>query len=373
MTLNTQTKYNTPVFKKNQPDDSYKIQALPEPSGAYPYRLSLSTILPDVNDQKLVFHLVGDTGNLRDTDFLHAVASAMTTQCEGQLETETPRFLYHLGDIVYNHGEARQYHRQFFEPYEKYPGPVLAIAGNHDSDVNPESDMPYRSLDAFTTVFCDTASQPVTFSKSGRKSMVQPNVYWTLSTPLATIIGLHTNVPKYGAVSAEQQAWFKEELKNAGLERPGKALIVCLHHAPYSADVNHGASPPMIELLESAFNETGVRPDIVFSGHVHNYQRFTKRYNDGIQIPFIVAGAGGYDELHPIAALDDDRFFNESPLLKNILLEKYCDDRHGFLKIILTKTQVGVNLTGEYYKVYNQQQDTEPDIELTDSFILQLD
>ncbi|MGZ3755432.1 MAG: metallophosphoesterase family protein [Mucilaginibacter sp.] len=372
MTLNTDTKYNTPVFKKNQPDDSYKIQPLPPASGAYPYRLSLSSVLPDLNDQKLVFHLVGDTGNLRDTEFLHAVASAMTAQCEGQLETHTPRFLYHLGDIVYNHGEAPQYHRQFFEPYEKYPVPILAIAGNHDSDVNPESAVPYHSLDAFTTVFCDTASQPVSFSKSGRKSIVQPNVYWTLNTPLATIIGLHTNVPKYGAVSAEQRAWFIEELKSANLERPGKALIVCLHHAPYSADVNHGASLPMIELLESAFNESGVRPDIVFSGHVHNYQRFIKRYNDGGLVPFIVAGAGGYDELHPIATVEDDRFDNKSPLLHDILLEKYCDNHHGFLKIILTKTLGGVNLTGEYYQVSNQQEDTRPAIVLTDSFTLQL-
>jgi hypothetical protein len=37
------------------------------------------------------------------------------------------------------------------------------------------------------------------------------------------------------------------------------------------------------------FTAMGIRPDIVFSGLVHNYQRFAKHYPDGTHLPYIVA------------------------------------------------------------------------------------
>ena len=296
--------------------------------------------------------MVGDTGSVRRDDFQRSVAQAMAAQYQRPKKNDQAKFLFHLGDIVYNFGEAANYANQFFKTYHHYPGPIVAIAGNHVSDVNPESEVPYQSLDAFTTVFCDQLPNRVIFSDGDkRKSVTQPNVYWTLEMPLANIIGLHTNVPKYGAVTTVQREWFKNELNNADLERPGKALIVCMHHAPYSADINHGSSLPMIEFLESVFAETGVKPDIVFSGHVHNYQRFTKQYADGTKVPFIVAGAGGYDELHTIARLDDARFNNDHSSLDGVVLNKACDQNYGFLEISLERKTSGVELTGKYHTV----------------------
>lgn len=346
-------KYATPVLKKDQPDDTFKFQPLPEPTGKYPYHLSLKTIQPAASHDKLIFHMVGDTGSVRNPGFQRLVAAEMIKQYQGaEAVQDQPQFLYHLGDIVYNFGEEDQYQKQFFEPYQKYPGPIFAIAGNHDSDVNPDSKVPYKSLSPFTAVFCDTECRPIRFSGDiARKSMIQPNIYWTLETPLANIIGLHSNVPKFGIIPPEQRSWFIEELKTSHQERPGKALIVCLHHAPYSADINHGSSLPMIKFLESAFEETGIRPDIVFSGHVHNYQRFEKQYADGTTLPFIVAGGGGYDELHPIALEDDDWFSGETPLFEGVQLQSYCDNKHGFLKIAIEKHERGLTLTGEYYTI----------------------
>ena len=43
-----------------------------------------------------------------------------------------PSFFYHLGDVVYNFGEAAYYYDQFYEPYRNYPAPILGIPGNHD-------------------------------------------------------------------------------------------------------------------------------------------------------------------------------------------------------------------------------------------------
>jgi predicted phosphodiesterase len=364
------TKYKTPVIKKDQPDDTYKFQPIPAPTGNYPYRLSLAEVLPEVNDQRMSFHMVGDTGSLRNPDFQRLVTRAMVMQYDTVPKARQPQFLYHLGDVVYNFGEAERYCDQFFRPYEQYPGPIMAIAGNHDSDINPDNPVPYKSLDAFITVFCDTARKPVAFNcNPERKSMIQPNIYWTLEAPLATVIGLHGNVPRYGVITREQRAWFIEELKSAAVGRVHKMLIVCLHHAPYSADTNHGSSLPMIEFLDGVFNETGIRPDIVFSGHVHNYQRFSKHYTDGAAVPYVVAGGGGYDELHAIAAVDDGRFTNDNALFEGVHLESYCDTKHGFLQIAIERKGAELALTGEYYTLSHEEPADEPSTAvLTDRF-----
>lgn len=370
-------KCNTPVFKKNQPDDRFKFQPLPKPTGRYPYHLNVQDVLPSVTNEQMTFHILGDTGSMRNPDFIRHVVAAMESQYEASTGNEsTPQFLYHLGDVVYNHGEASQYRKQFFEPYQHYPAPIFAIAGNHDSDVNPESETRYNSLDAFKAVFCDTASRTVPFSGNAeRKSMAQPHIYWTLKAPLAHIIGMHSNVPKFGIVTPEQRSWLVQELITADRQRPDKALILCIHHSPYSADINHGASIPMIDLLESVFEETGVRPDVVFSGHVHNYQRFTKSYAHGKPVSFIVAGAGGYDELHEVAMKDDQNFTSEKPQFEGVNLEKYCDDQHGFLKIKIEKNNKQLTLSGKYYTIPHVSRfryDAEPEPSLADEFCIVL-
>jgi predicted phosphodiesterase len=349
-------KYTTPVIKKDQPDDSHKFQQVPAPTGQYPYHLQLEKVVAHQSEDKLVFHMVGDTGSLRSPDFQKLVAEQMEHQFEGRNLRDRPAFLYHLGDVVYNHGEIERFEKQFFEPYQNYPAPIFAIPGNHDSDVNPDNPVPYTSLSAFKEVFCSPQASAVAFSGgNSRKSMIQPNVYWTLETPLANIIGLYGNVTKYGAITADQREWFINELKWAGAQRPQKALIVCIHHAPYSADINHGSSVPMIELFENAYQETGIRPDIVLSGHVHTYQRFSKKYGDGVEVPFIVAGAGGYDELHPVAEISDKRFTSENSLLDGVSLENYCDTKHGFLKMTIEKTLSGIEFMIEYFTIPHEK------------------
>lgn len=357
MKSNYPQKFNKPVFKRDVPDDSFKFQPAPAPTGEYPYHLNLESVLSLPDPDKLAFHMVGDTGSIRTPDFQKLVVGEMVRQYEAADDTGyEPRFLFHLGDVVYNFGEASEYQRQFFEPYQKYPGPIFAIPGNHDSDINPDSRVNYHSLDAFKAVFCDTESHTVSFSGNAeRKSMVQPNVYWTLVTPLANIIGMYCNITKFGVVTSDQREWLIHELRAADKERPGKALILCLHHSPYSADINHGSSIPMIELLESAFEETGIYPDIVFSGHVHNYQRFSRHYKSGRVLPFIVAGSGGYDELHPVAYTNDYRFTSELPLFDGVNLEASCDTKHGFLKVLLERTADGIIMVIEFYTLPHER------------------
>ena len=53
----------------------------------------------------------------------------------------------------------------------------------------------------------------------------------------------------------------------------------------------------MRQLLEDAFAASSRTPDLVLTGHVHNYQRFTVPQADKT-LTYIVAGAGGYPNLH---------------------------------------------------------------------------
>ncbi|WP_134091342.1 metallophosphoesterase [Olivibacter sp. XZL3] len=341
-----------PVVLETLVDDTFKVKPLPQPHGKWPYRLRVERFLPEIDERasSISFHVVGDTGSMKQRSFQHMVAREMTKQLLVENNLSAPSFMLHLGDVVYNYGEASEYPAQFFKPYEQYPAPIFALAGNHDADINPEAAARYESLDAFMKVFCAKSSDSVPFSESSsRLSVTQPNVYWTLVTPLANIICLYGNATKYGYISEEQEAWFVQELLSAQKDRPKKAIIVCVHQAPYSADTNHGSSLNMITFLERSFHAAGVKPDLVLSGHVHNYQRFSKHYEDGATVPYVVAGAGGYADLHRIAEPGDPAVLDDLPIMKSVHLENYCDSYHGFLKIKLDKQEVGILITCEYF------------------------
>jgi hypothetical protein len=45
---------------------------------------------------------------------------------------------------------------------------------------------------------------------------------------------------------------------------------------------------------------------MVLAGHVHNYQRLTKVLAGGGQLPHLVAGAGGYHNLHHVMTVNGE-------------------------------------------------------------------
>jgi acid phosphatase type 7 len=252
-----------------------------------------------------------------------------------------PSFLYHLGDVVYFNGEHEYYYDQFYEAYEYYPKPIFAIPGNHDGCVPPHDDST-SSLEAFIENFC--ADKPnITadaVSITTRDAMTQPYVYWTLEAPLVTFIGLYSNADEHeGYFDEEQLNWFTNELKTAP---QNKALIVTVHHPAYSGDNSRGSSTQVAEILDNAFDQTAIRPDLVLSGHVHNYQRFTRRFDDGEQIPYIVAGAGGYPAAHYM--LEPDAKPNVPLTITkggvNVTLENYSDNRFGYLLLKVTENTI---------------------------------
>jgi predicted phosphodiesterase len=362
-----------PVFKIKALDDQEKFKPLPAPTGTYPYHLVIDKVIPTISNQKMVFHMAGDTGGFQLPFIKHLVANEMAKQCEVFKGTDDcPSFMFHLGDVVYNFGQAKEYFSQFFEPFDTYPGPIFAISGNHDADVDPMDPENPASLKAFLKVFCDTQQRPIAFAGSSKRlSNIQPNIYFTLKTPLVNFICLYGNVPRFGTITDIQRDWFIQELIEAGSQKNDKALIICVHQSAYSADMNHGSSRRMQDFLQTSFETTNVYPAAIFSGHVHNYQRFTKTYANGTKVPFIVAGAGGYAELHKIAAVNDPDFPDADAAFDSVVLENYCDDEYGFLKIRIERNENQINLNGEFYTIYTSQRH-QSSITLFDEFSLNM-
>jgi hypothetical protein len=323
-----------------------KPEPLPEPRGKPPYRLDLADILGAAAvakieaSGKLVLHTVGDSGGVKQPEYQDNVALAM--EAEYTTLDLPPSFFYHLGDVVYYYGQRAFYYDQFYEPYMHYPGAIVGIAGNHDGAVTPaaEGEEPPEtvSLEGFTTNFCaapDTHTPEA--GESPRLAMTQPNVYWTLTTPFATIIGLYTNVPDHGWVDGTQAAWVASEVAAAASD---KALIVAAHHPVYSADAFHGSSPNIGELLDGAFAKAGRAADLVLNGHVHNYQRFIREYN-GKPLTYVVAGDGGYYNLHKMGHVNGQppppHWYDEE---LGVTLESYNQLDHGFLTLTVSRDAI---------------------------------
>jgi hypothetical protein len=304
--------------------------------------------------KQLVFHSVGDTGGIKGEEAQEAVAHAMEAQIQTAAAKDRPAFFFHLGDVVYFNGLVHLYNAQFYDPYKYYPAPIFAIPGNHDGDTatrkgdEPDSE---PTLTGFMKNFCAPQAEHM---DSYRELMTQPYVYWTLdAAPYLRIIGLYSNVDGSldGRGRNEQQAWFAQQMKDAP---SNQALLVAVHHPPYSLDAPHGGSPDILAALESACAAAKRWPDAVLSGHVHNYQRFTREIGKR-QIPFIVAGNGGYaDSQRAVHQLQLDQNGNPIPQKKRfkttrpgVFLEFYEEKNPGFLRLTVDAKTLQI----EYYIV----------------------
>jgi acid phosphatase type 7 len=317
------------------------FQPLPAPTGPAPYRLTLADVagFANVSHTTRVLHVIGDTGGVKDPNPQLEVAKALAADASAN----GVELAYHVGDISYFNGAEVEYGPQFYEAYADYNLPIFAIPGNHDGD--PEDDGE-PSLRAFMENFCSsTPTLPTKWAEFNRTTMDQPNCYWTLTDEFVTVIGLYSNVPSGGVIQPDQAAWLVEELNAAPTDR---ALIVALHHPPYSCDAHHGGSEAMGRILDTAFAAAGRWPDMVLSGHVHDYQRIHRVCNDvdgkyQKTIPYIVCGAGGYHNLHAMAS-------DASPGLEvdpGVTLEAFDATQWGFLRLSITTTAI----EGEYVGV----------------------
>lgn len=368
-----------PVQSKHFVLPHFPFQPLPPPNGQPPFHFDLSQLLHAdevekiAQSGKLVFHSIGDTGDERGKQ-MDFVAAMMTQDYDDSPDGAAPAFFYHLGDVVYFAGDIDGYGENFYETYAEYPGLIVSIPGNHDCQPDDPQDGPVdpnkKPLDGWIQNFMSKNPSQLGSLKttSSRTQMNLPNVYWTFTTPLATIIGLFTNVSETEAeVHPDQLDWFKGELTAAD---HNKALIVAIHHPPFSGDAEHSGSSVAEKILFESFAATKKYPHLILSGHVHNYQRFTVKESGAggaLDVTCVVAGNGGYSKLGKLHKIDSKYPAAPLQLSETLKLETYDQDNFGFLRFEVTKDQIlGTYLSAPY------QETATPAPKVCDSFAINL-
>lgn len=307
---------------------------------------------------KIVFHSTGDTGGVKEPSHQFAVADAMSAD----IGTETyaagrPAFFYHLGDVVYYFGQERYYYDQFYDPYRDYAGPIFAIPGNHDGVLYQSEPVKY-SLEGFFSNFCTkTPSKDPSAKGFARTTMTQPGAYFTLNAPFLKIIGLYSNTSETTGVISDATAgtaqlqFLQSQLTAAAAQRAQKgadpfALVITVHHPPFTISKSHFPSPGMLAQIDQTCVAAKMWPDIVLSGHAHLYERYTRTMKaDGRQIPYVVAGNGGYLNLSNPRQGKNGK--NPQPGIpgndgkgNQLTLDVYNNTMHGFLRLSVDKNSI---------------------------------
>src|SRR6202789_620386 len=341
------TTFKNPVTDQNYTEIA-NLEPVPQPvDGAVEPILTLAQTYGSAGEAKvaaiqqakqIVFHSVGDTGSVIGPDTQSLVADKMVSDFDEENSADVPSFFFHLGDVVYYFGEAQYYYDQFYEPFRNYPAPIVAIPGNHDGVVYAADPAP--TLQAFLENFCAVSFAPSP-DEGGlqRTTMIQPGVYFTFDAPFVRILGLYSNVLEDpGVISSQggtnsldnrQVDFLRAALHGIKSENYAGAVIIVVHHPPFTADSTHGGSPQMLADIDGACTAAGVWPHALFSGHAHNYQRYTRTVN-GMQIPFLVAGCGGHS---PLAAM---RGAYRTPYENNdtLTVRSYEDNKNGYLRVL---------------------------------------
>jgi hypothetical protein len=354
--------YNSPYYMAHKRD----LKPVPAPRSSPP-RMALTDVLPaDMIAQiegakRISFHAVGDTGAAK-VNRQQAAAQAIAQEAEvadamtadlAEGDGAAPAFFFHLGDVVYNFGESQYYYDQFYEPFREYDRPIFAIPGNHDGAVyGHDPDVPDNvSLGGFLRNFC--AATPGTAPDAGglvRSTMNQPGVYFTLDAPFVSIVGLYSNaLEDFGVISSqgghypigdEQLDFLTSELERLAPARKAgeRAVIVACHHPPVSVDAKHGGTTGLAKDIDHASKQAGFWPDAVLSGHAHLYQRYMRSV-DGRQIPYVVAGSGGFAVTPPRHVEDTPLTQGEYTLLAPPLLD------FGYLTVTVDMATTASTLT----------------------------
>ena len=250
--------YNSPYFL------AHKNQVQPIPRRRNDQPLDLANFLPAEimsaikSAGKISFHAVGDTGAAKvnrsqtaATAIGHetAVADAMVADVQS---VDGPAFFFHLGDVIYNFGEAQYYYDQFNEPFRGYDRPIFAIPGNHDGMVfghrAPRRFPPRCIPDQFLRL---PTPGPRRMPRIDAQRPTSPASI-SADAPFVTILGLYSNGSTAGRADLSQGGLFSAGRRPAGfsaelslnLNRPHRqqARVIRGASSAASADARHGGS-----------------------------------------------------------------------------------------------------------------------------------
>jgi len=236
----------------------------------------------DPNDFQFV--VVSDrTGGHRESVFSRAVE---------QINLMQPEFVLSVGDLIEGYskdaGKLNKEWKEFHGYVSRLDLPFFYCPGNHD--------------------VANDFQEQLWKEKFGRRyyHFVYRNVLFLM---------LNADDPpgKDGAISAEQQTYFKKALDE---NRDARWTIVALHKPLWSqANVDKNGWLDMEKLLNG-------RPYTVFAGHVHRYHKFVRNGQNYYQL----ATTGGGSKLRGVRYGEFDQIVwvtmkKDGPLLANVMLD----------------------------------------------------
>jgi hypothetical protein len=361
-------KKNVVSFDKTRAKDEELLQL------ASVYGAHGTELIHQINSaKKIIFHALGDSGATTSGKKYKnelGVADQLTMDCHTADQANRPAFLFHLGDVVYDFGEAQYYYDQFYDPFRNYPLPIFAIPGNHDSFITPGIPQAQQPLKTFARNFCSPDLVVTAEARSlHRTAMTQPGVYFTLDAPFVRIIGLFSNaLEDPGVISSEDGKWpsvpnfqlsyLAAQLKQIKDTSYKGAVLLAVHHPPFSyappptgpgKGGDHSSSSDMLREIDTICKSAGVYPHAFLSAHAHNYQRYTRTIKFAEQeydVPFVVCGDGGHNvnrvvqgsKGHPAVEPNNGiavDYLETNPAVETagLILEKYDDSNYGYLRI----------------------------------------
>ena len=212
-----------------------------------------------------------------------------------------PRFILHVGDLVYDGIDPPQWIPHFFRPAGAPIGrvPAFPCLGNHDYN-NRQHQFERAASEVYVKLF--------TLPENATVQADREHYYWFKYGDCYFVV-LDTNLP-FG-VGSDQYKWLIGDKGQGCLTwtefRNARRLFILLHCPPYtdSSDSPHtwdatdvtAVRTTLAPIFESATSPRVHRKaDVVLSGHNHFYER--SLYNG---VHYVVTGGGGAPLHAPIS------------------------------------------------------------------------
>lgn len=236
------------------------------------------------------FIVYGDTRftNPADTE---AANPAVRVALVKAIAEAHPAFLCFGGDIVYNGNDANDWKVYDAETqvWREKGLRVFPALGNHDLHGAPEV--------ALGNYFA-------------RYPELEKNRYYSVRAGNVLLLVLDSALNE---TDGEQGKWLRAELD--GLPKDVEFVAILMHHPPYTSSSDEkkfggghsarGTEQALAKFLEERQGKMKARI-VVFSGHVHNYER----HEHGGVVYFVTGGGGAH--AYPIERASDDLFKSDT-------------------------------------------------------------
>jgi acid phosphatase type 7 len=210
-----------------------------------------------------------------------------------------------LGDVAYPRGSAANFEECYGPSWGRFKERTRPVPGNHEYFT--------EGATGYFEYFGEAAGDP----EEG---------YYSYELGSWHVVALNSNCEEVRCgPGSPQTRWLEEDLAT---NDEARCTLAYMHHPRFSSGEKHGSSDGGVENLWEALYEADA--DVVFSGHEHNYERFSPqdpqgRVDPGRGIRQFVVGTGGGGGEGPIS----------EPIVNS---EVRIDGIDGVLKLTLRPT-----------------------------------